>query len=433
MASEVSVAAASGEGTRRAPFRWLRAAYDWAPGPWRPDTRLGRRLFWIVVFGYSVAAAAITLLGGDLGQTLAAGESVHAWLAAGTLPEGAPWIRENFAAIYLPLFAVAMATRFGVTFFGVLRYERDCGEPLPMKFMVTMMLANGVLFIAPLAIVTMLGLAALGLGFDFESGRQLFAAITGAVEGAIQRYVPTLITVPYPWPLLFAMVTGGFGYYWWHRFQHTWRPLWLLSHRSHHVMTYLVQIAAMPAANPLAFLANSIPLAILIGVTTKLFAAEPMLLEAMLWVLVSHTFTEVFNHTEPVYRWTMRGPVRSAWFTFWGCGAWHQVHHSSLPEHAMVNLGGGPWMVWDRVFGTYVEPPVEKPPMGLTNRPPVKWTAARVALSGHVELARELWRNRGWWTRAKILFGPTHYTPEVEVHELLDLPAAGHLRRSEPA
>ena len=42
-------------------------------------------------------------------------------------------------------------------------------------------------------------------------------------------------------------------------------------------------------------------------------------------------------------------------------GNHHYVHHSSRKEHGLVNLETVFWMVWDRVFGTYVEPPDTRP------------------------------------------------------------------------
>ncbi|MGI9589848.1 MAG: sterol desaturase family protein, partial [Myxococcota bacterium] len=207
-------------------------------------------------------------------------------------------------------------------------------------------------------------------------------------------------------------------YYAWHRLQHAWRPLWLLSHRPHHVATHLSIPTTLPAESPLAFALNTIPQALLIGTLTKLFASDPMLLEAMLWVVVTWTFTEVFNHTEATYHWTLGGPLRRAWFHFFGCGAYHLVHHSSAEEHRLANLGGGPFMMWDRLFGTYHAPPAEKPRMGLTGRPALRMSPLRLALSGHVELVEELVRNRRWRDRLKILLGPTSFRPPVRVDHL---------------
>lgn len=393
------------------PARLLRAVFDYAPRPsLRSPTRVRAAIAFL--FGFSLIATWATLFGspGD-----PAGATAEAYFRTGALPDGPPWIQRNFAWIYLPLLAGAVLVRFGVTFFGTLYYERVCGEPLRARYLTTMIATNVLLSLLPAFVLAGLGTVAWGLGLDAAS----LGAVGRSVHGAIDRFVPTLVTIPYPFPLVAAMVTSGLGYYAWHRFQHTWRPLWLLSHRVHHTMTHLAQPASLPASNPLAFVVNTVPQALLIGGVSKLFAQEPMLLEAMIWVVLSHTLTEVFNHTETVYAWTLGGPLRRAWFHFFGHGAWHQVHHSSEPDHALVNIGGGPFMLWDRVFGTYVEPPLERPPMGLTGRPPLHWTPMRLALSGHVEIVQDLARNRGLAERLKILFGPSSYSPPVASNHLL--------------
>ncbi len=406
------------ETTRRA-ARWIRAFLDWAPPAWEPRSALVRVLLGVGFFGFCVAATWVTLFGSP---DAAIPASVEAYFRSGALPDGTPWIREHFAALYLPLLAIAVGVRFGVTFFGTLRHEKVTGERLPLGYLTTMMLTNVVFVYLPLAVMGAIGLGATLFGVGYEAGAGWIASVGAAVGAAIERSVPTLVTIPYPWPLVLAMIPAGLGYYGWHRLQHSWRPLWLLSHRAHHSMIHLVQPASLPASNPLAFLANTIPQALLIGTTTKLFAAEPMLLESMLWVVLSHTATEVFNHTEAVYRWTLGGPVRRFWFHFLGHGAWHQVHHSSASEHRLVNIGGGPFMLWDRVFGTFVDPPLPKPAMGLTGRPPVRFTPLRLALAGHLEMLQEFALNRSWRDRFLILLGPSSYVPPRAVSHLIAEP-----------
>jgi len=395
----------------------LRAVFDWELPAREPRSLGARALLVAALFFASVAITGMTLFGASLAETLS-WTTVGTYLRTGGLPDGAPWLREHFAELFVPLLLAAAAVRFCAIFFGTLWYERGCGERLPTPYAVTMLLTNGLLFILPFAVIGVLGFGATLFGREFADGGHVFLTSSQAVMGAIDRWVPTLVTIPYPWPLLLASIPAGLGYYAWHRLQHGWRPLWLLSHRPHHVATHLSIPTTLPAESPLAFALNTIPQALLIGTLTKLFASDPMLLEAMLWVVVTWTFTEVFNHTEATYHWTLGGPLRRAWFHFFGCGAYHLVHHSSAEEHRLANLGGGPFMMWDRLFGTYHAPPAEKPRMGLTGRPALRMSPLRLALSGHVELAEELIRNRRWRDRLQILLGPKSFQPPVRVDHL---------------
>ena len=395
----------------------LRALVDWEPKPRESRSRLARGLRIVALLGVSLLFTGMTLFGADLAETFS-WASVGAWLRTGELPAGTGWLREHFTAIYVPLLLAAVAVRFGAIFFGTLWYERGCGEPLPTPYTASMLLANGLLFVLPFAVIGVLGFGASVFGFEFAAGTYVFREAALAVTGAIERGVPTLVTIPYPWPLLLASIPAGLGYYGWHRLQHAWRPLWLLSHRPHHMATHLSLPTTLPADSPLAFALNTIPQALLIGTATKLFSSEPMLLEAMVWIVVTWTFTEVFNHTEASYHWTLGGPLRRFWFHFFGCGAWHLVHHSSAEEHRLANIGGGPFMLWDRVFGTFHEPPAVKPRMGLTGRPSLRMNPFRLALAGHAELLEELVRNHSWRDRLMILLGPTRYQPPVRVDHL---------------
>jgi len=395
----------------------LRALFDWEAPTAEPRSRGVRALLLAVLFVASGVITAMTLFGASLPETLS-WTSVGSYLRTGDLPDGPAWLQEHFAALFLPLLGVAAAVRFGAIFLGTVWYERGCGEPLPTSYVVTMLLANTLLFVLPFAVIGALGFGATVFGREFADGAHVFRVGTGAVVGAIDRWVPTLVTIPYPWPLLLASLPAGLGYYAWHRLQHTWRPLWLLSHRPHHLATHLSLPTTLPADSPLAFALNTIPQALLIGTLTKLFASEPMLLEAMIWIVLTWTFSEVFNHTEASYHWTLGGPLRRLWFHFFGCGAWHLVHHSSAPEHRLANIGGGPFMLWDRVFGTYHAPPARKPRMGLTGRPPLRMSPFRLALAGHLELAEELVRNRGWRDRLRIALGPSTYLPPRPVDHL---------------
>lgn len=113
------------------------------------------------------------------------------------------------------------------------------------------------------------------------------------------------------------------------------------------------------------------------------------------------------------YEWSRRcRPMR--WLSaFYGVGSYHYVHHSARPEHATINLGNWFFMFWDRVFGTYVAPPEQRPPTGLTGQPALHWNPLRLALAGLLQLAYELRHNRGLAVRWRILTGESGYAPPI--------------------
>jgi hypothetical protein len=87
------------------------------------------------------------------------------------------------------------------------------------------------------------------------------------------------------------------------------------------------------------------------------------------------------------------------------------MHHSALPGQSLINLGGPPFMLWDRVFGTYVPPTATPPPVGLTGSPRLHLNPLRLGLAGLLQLGYELRRNRGIVARLRVLFSSSNYVP----------------------
>jgi hypothetical protein len=105
--------------------------------------------------------------------------------------------------------------------------------------------------------------------------------------------------------------------------------------------------------------------------------------------------------------------IRNITRLFGDLGVYHLVHHSAKPQDQTINLGGTPFMFWDRLFGTYRKPYAETPPVGLTNQPPIRWSPFRIIYSGIAQLIYEWKMNKDLLTRFKIIFGGIYYKPPV--------------------
>jgi sterol desaturase/sphingolipid hydroxylase (fatty acid hydroxylase superfamily) len=83
----------------------------------------------------------------------------------------------------------------------------------------------------------------------------------------------------------------------------------------------------------------------------------------------------------------------------------HRVHHGSNPEYLDCNYGGV-LIVFDRLFGTFVE---ERDDIviryGLT-KPVTTYNPIRIALQEWHAMARDLWAARSWRQRVMAVFGP---------------------------
>ncbi len=177
----------------------------------------------------------------------------------------------------------------------------------------------------------------------------------------LTRYVPgrhqypfSLAALPVPVRVVLYLVIADLGYYWIHRLMHT-RYVWRV-HMWHHSPRYLYWLAGMRASVPQEYLVN-IPYIL----------AAPLLgpVEWWVWVaIVTHIgFKNDWQHMNVAWRspwleWILVTP------------RYHHIHHSADPRHYVANLGDL-LTIWDRLFGTYVDPgTVRNLSFGIDSEPP---------------------------------------------------------------
>jgi sterol desaturase/sphingolipid hydroxylase (fatty acid hydroxylase superfamily) len=316
-----------------------------------------------------------------------------------------------FLSLYLPAAVLGLLWSALIVYRGFADYEKYRGKPYPLQHFATYFFLNALL-------VAMFGLTLLVLGVlswswqdNFEAGFTLLRQMTLYSQSLIAQ-VPTLLILPYPLPLIVTLIVVDFFFYWLHRLGHSQRLFWLLWHRPHHMPSEMVVPCTMPVftAFPL-FIVFAIPFQVAIGVLSKLFGPEAMILEVLVLRLLTHPLG-VHSHCSAFYEWYAQSRIRMFLGSMLGVGNYHYVHHSALPGHGMINLGGlSCFYLWDKVFGTYVKPPLQKPPVGLTGSPKLHMNPLRLAFAGIGQIGYELKNNCGWKTRWKIVFGPSSWIP----------------------
>lgn len=163
----------------------------------------------------------------------------------------------------------------------------------------------------------------------------------------VPNYVPAAASgIPLVVKLLLFYLVEDFGYYWIHRLMHTAR-FWRV-HRWHHSPAYMYWLAGVRATFPQCVLFN-----------LPFIAALPILHSAPAWVfllvLIEHLFRNDWMH--------MNVSWDSSWLEWLiVTPRYHHIHHSELHEHQASNLGSL-LTVWDRLFGTYVNPGLVKDPL----------------------------------------------------------------------
>lgn len=275
--------------------------------------------------------------------------------------------------------------------------------------------------IGSLSGLLILGLFALaahatGIGEKWEGNPITFSV--HSLSEFIHAHIPSVLKVQHYWlAFVLTVFLKGLPGYFGHWLSHKTRFFWLVTHRAHHVMEYLYPTSAAPAFN-FDFLLH-LPNALLGIVISQLIYTHPMVMEMILWSTFAYSF-EVFNHSIAHYRFCYENPVvRNITRLFGDLGVYHLVHHSAYPHDQTINLGGTPFMFWDRLFGTYRKPYKEAPPLGLTNQPGISWSPMRITFNGIAQLMYEWRMNKAWMTRLKIIFGDIYYKPPVTKDFLL--------------
>lgn len=231
-------------------------------------------------------------------------------------------------------------------------------------------------------------------------------------EGArVQRWLPTIPEWPERAPFIVASGFPGFGvdlpaftswavvftlvdlcYYFSHRYAHEVNILWA-GHVVHHQSEeYNLPVALRQSAlHGLMSWVFYIPLAV-VGVPWRMFvAANALNLVYQFWI-----HTRAIGSLGRLTEWVMNTPSH------------HRVHHGVNPKYQDRNYAGV-FIVWDRMFGTFVKEE-EEPVYGIT-KPLRSWNPLWANVHVFVQIGRDAWRAPRWSDRWRIVFGRPGWTP----------------------
>lgn len=259
-------------------------------------------------------------------------------------------------------------------------------------------------------------------GTDLGSAMLALVAMGEWAHQKVQTTVPTLIELPGWLAILPIFLLAGLLHYLTHAVSHLLRAPWLLFHRIHHMPEVLSAHTTTPVffAIPLLILVV-VPYNFLFAAATKLFASHPLYLETLILSSVAQII-DPWAHATALYQEARRNKFLRWMGLAFMTGAYHAMHHSADPKVAgrsgannLVNIGGlgCSFGIWDRIFGTFIEPSEETPLPGLTHRPRLAMNPLRLAFAGMAQMLYELKVNKNWKTRLWIIFGPASWNPPL--------------------
>ncbi len=223
-----------------------------------------------------------------------------------------------------------------------------------------------------------------------------------------------LLEVPITWwSFLLLFVAYDFIYYWKHRAAHRMRWFWM-EHVTHHSSRHynLTTALRQPWFGPLTVL-------ILLGAPLVLLGFHPLFIFFVGGLNLVYQF---WINTEAVDR-------MPRWFeAVMNTPSHHRVHHATNPRYLDSNYAGV-FIVWDRMFGTFVaERDDDRPEYGIV-KPLNSFNPIIVAYHEAAALARDCWRDgpRPWRWIGRMI-NPPGWSPDGHHTRSEDLQAAWRAR-----
>lgn len=195
------------------------------------------------------------------------------------------------------------------------------------------------------------------------------------------------------WVWLSGLLLYDLLYYWLHRLGHEVNVLWA-AHVVHHqsesynLTTALRQTGSGFLLGWIAYL----PMALL-GYPTEVFAVVALIdLLYQFWV-----------HTEMV--------GRLGWFDRVFCSpSNHRAHHAVNDRYLDRNYGGI-LIIWDRIFGSFVEENDDDPPIYGTRAPLQSWNPLWANVEVYWAMFKDSWHARNWLDKLRVWVKPPGWRP----------------------
>jgi alkylglycerol monooxygenase len=195
------------------------------------------------------------------------------------------------------------------------------------------------------------------------------------------------------WVWVLALVAYDFCYYWQHRLGHTCALFWAAHAVHHQSEDYNLSTALRQTSS--GFLLGWIfylPMAVL-GFPPLVFGLVALIdLLYQYWV-----------HTQHI--------GKLGWFDRWFCSpSNHRVHHA-VNERCLDKNFGGIWVVWDRLFGSFVEEDPRETLVYGTRTPLRSWNPLWANAEVYWALLQDSLHTRRWSDKLRVWFKPPGWRP----------------------
>ena len=241
----------------------------------------------------------------------------------------------------------------------------------------------------------------------------MMAGVVFAGLSAVYRVRLFDISPSSPWAWFVIFFLDDFTYYWFHRISHECR-FWWAAHVNHHSSQEYNLSTALRQSWTSVIVGTWmpwIPLAFLGFPPAMILAQQGFNLAYQFWI-----------HTEAVHR-------MPPWFEYlFNTPSHHRVHHASNPRYLDRNYAGV-LMLWDRLFGTFVEErDVEPVSYGIVKNIHT-YNPIRIAFHEWAAIVRDLIAAHSWREAIGVVFGPPGWRPGGRGPTSKNIRSDWHLRQ----
>lgn len=196
------------------------------------------------------------------------------------------------------------------------------------------------------------------------------------------------------WVWISGLLLYDFCYYWLHRMSHEVNVLWAAHVVHHQSEDYNLSTALrQTSSGPLLGWIFYVPMAVL-GYPVEVFAT----------VALANLLYQFWIHTQQI--------GRLGWFDrVFGSPSNHRVHHAVNDIYLDKNYGGI-LMMWDRLFGTFIDEREEERIVYGTRSPLRSWNPVWANLEGYKAIWIDCWRAQRIRDKLRVWFARPGWHPE---------------------
>jgi sterol desaturase/sphingolipid hydroxylase (fatty acid hydroxylase superfamily) len=229
-------------------------------------------------------------------------------------------------------------------------------------------------------------------------GNTVAKLLTGGLAVALIAYVHQfrLFDIGYAaWAFVVCFFLEDLSYYWFHRISHERRWFWA-SHVVHHTSQHYNLSTALRQT-----WTGSIGGTFIFWLPMAWIGFPPLMIAFFSGLSLVYQF---WIHTEAIDRmgpleWVLNTPSH------------HRVHHATNPRYLDSNYAGV-LIIWDRMFGTFVEETKEdKPIYGVVSNIHT-FNPFRIAFHEWIGMVRDVGQAKTWRERLNFAFGPPGWSPD---------------------